>query len=83
MLIKFKLDEKEKIVSIGEVKPKCRFSEEQCLNQIELIFNIPRSSAFALYKSIIEEPTDNKKITVDISGKKIENMVIFEKSEKM
>lgn len=83
LLIKYQLSEKTKLLKIGEVKPNSyKFDADQCIKQLETIFDLPKSTATALYNGTIE---DSKEYSVKniTKGDKFDNIIIFEKSEKL
>lgn len=82
LLIKYILPKKKKILKIGEVKPKGRFEEDQCIKQLEIIFDIPKSTAMALFKGTSKKSKEYS-VKTHIKGEKADSIITFEKSEDL
>lgn len=82
LLIKVLVSNKEILVEIGEVKSKPNnFDKDQCLNQLESLFGISKSSAKYLWETKEQNGT---KLTISMDGMKTEDskMLIFKKHKK-
>lgn len=86
LLIKLYLEEKIVELKIGEIKSsEASLSEDQCARQLELIFNIPKTTAFNLFKNL---KTNSKELKMEFNAKKIKEgengpvVALFEKKEE-
>lgn len=82
LLIKFLPSKNKRILKIGEIKPNGNFRSDQCIKQIQKAFNIPESTATALYEDVSSE-SNNKPIKIKMDGNVYNEIIIFEKSESL
>ena len=82
LLIKYSLQDKKKILKIGEVKPKAKFEEDQCIKQLETILDMPRSTATALHRGTVEDSKEYS-VKTELKGDTSDSMILFEKSENL
>jgi hypothetical protein len=70
------------VSKIGEVKrSKESFNEEQSLKQLALMFNISKSTGISLIGSTLEE--NKYEFEIKFKGNVIDNLLLFERSEKI
>lgn len=86
LLIKLYLEEKRVELKIGEIKAsEDSLSEDQCVRQLELIFNISKTAAVNLFRNL---KPNSKELQIEFNAKKIKEdengpiVALFEKKEE-